>query len=161
MIFPLINGVYYSYSNIELVIGPLVAPILTIVGVKAINYKDNLGRTKVRGTAMQPLGLTQGRYEANGDIEMYLDAFSLLTTTVGPGWRQTPLTAIVNYGPNIGLAIPIVTDEIPGFYIGEVSADQTESEEALTRKFTMHIPGQILWNNVPSILEPFVFAAVA
>lgn len=156
MIFPLINGVYYSYSNIELNVQGL-----QFAGVKAINYKDNLGRVKVRGTAMQPLGLTQGRYEANGDIELYLDAFALLTLTLGPGWRQTPIVANITYGPNIGPVVPLVNDIIPGFYLGEVDASQSEGEEALTRKFTMHIPGQILWNGIPSILEPQVLAGVA
>jgi hypothetical protein len=159
MIFPLINGVYYSYSNIELHIGR--AAEFQIAGVKAINYKDNLGRVKVRGTAMQPLGLTQGRYEANGDLELYLDAFSLLITTLGPGWRQQPLTAVITYGPNPLLSIPFVTDTIIGFYLGEVDASQTESEDPLARKLTMHIPGQILRNGLPSILEPQLFVAVA
>jgi hypothetical protein len=162
VIFPLINGVYYSYSNIELHIGS--AAQLQIAGVKTINYKDNLGRVKVRGTAMQPLGLTQGRYEANGDIEMYLDAFMLLVTTLGPGWRQQPVQAVVTYGPGIPFpmpTIPFVTDVIPGFYLGELDASQSEGEEALTRKFTMHIPGQILWGGVPSLIEPLVLAAVA
>lgn len=159
MIFPLVNGVYYSYSNIELHIG--VAGELQIAGVKTINYKDNLGRVKVRGTAMQPLGLTQGRYEANGDIELYLDAFMLLVSTLGPGWRLQPVQAVVTYGPNPLLSIPFVTDVIPGFYLGEVDASQSEGEEPLSRKFTMHIPGQILWGGVPSIIEPQVLAAIA
>lgn len=159
MPFPLINGSYYSYSNIELKIG--AAAELLIAGVKSINYKDNLGRVKVRGTAMQPLGLTQGRYEANGDIEMYLDAFCLMIGLLGPGWRQMPVYANVTYGPNPGLGIPIVADVIPGFYLGEVDGSHSEGEEALTRKFTMHIPGQILWNEVPSLIEPQLFAAVA
>ena len=157
--FPLVNGIYYSYSNVELFVGQ--AGELQIAGVKAINYKDNLGRVKVRGTAMQPLGLTQGRYEANGDIEMYLDAFALLVTTIGPGWRQFPLYATITYGANPGLAIPFITDTIPGFYLGEVDASQSEGEEPLARKFTMHIPGQILWGETPSILEPQIIAAVA
>jgi hypothetical protein len=156
MIFPNILGAYYSYSNIELNVNGL-----QFAGVKTINYKDNLGRVKVRGTAMQPLGLTQGRYEANGDCEMYLDAFNLLINTLGPGWRQVPVFATITYGPNVGLAIPFIIDEIPGFYIGEVDASQSEGEEALTRKFTMHIPGQILWGLMPSILEPQILAAVA
>jgi hypothetical protein len=115
---------------------------------------------KVRGTAMQPLGLTQGRYEATGDIELYLDAFMLMTTILGPGWRQIPVTAVVTYGPNPLMPIPFVTDTIQ-FYIGEVDASQSEGEEPLSRKFTMHIPGQILRNGIPSILEPQVLAAIA
>lgn len=157
--FPLINGVYYSYSNVELFVG--AAAELQIAGVKTINYKDNLGRVKVRGTAMQPLGLTQGRYEANGDVELYLDAFALLVTTLGPGWRQLPVYATITYGFNAGMAIPFITDTIPGFYLGEVDASQSEGEEALSRKFTMHIPGQILWGDQPSLLEPQILAAVA
>jgi hypothetical protein len=159
MIFPLINGVYYSYSNIELHIGSFGE--LQIAGVKAINYKDNLGRVKARGTAMQPLGLTQGRYEANGDVELYLDAFMLLISTLGPGWRQQPIQAVITYGPNPLLAIPFITDVIPGFYAGEVDASQSEGEEPLSRKMTMHIPGQILWGGVPSLIEPQSLAAVA
>jgi hypothetical protein len=156
MIFPLINGSKFSYSNII-----LNANGLQFAGFKSINYKDNLGRVMVRGAAMQPLGLTQGRYLATGDIEMYLDAAMLLTASLGPGWRQVPCFATVTYSAPSSLPLPFVIDEIPGFYIGEFDASQSEGEEALTRKFTMHIPGQILWNGIPSIFEPQIFAAVA
>lgn len=157
MLFPNGLGAFYSYSNIELSVNGLI-----FAGVKAINYKDNLGRQFVRGTAMQPLGMTQGRYEAHGDIELYLNAFLQLVTTVGPGWRQTPITATITYGPNLAMApLPFVVDVIPSFWLGEVDASQSESEDALTRKFTMHIPGQILWGLIPSILEPQILAAVA
>jgi hypothetical protein len=156
VIFPNILGNYYSFSNCEFLVDGLI-----FAGIKTINYKDNLGRAKVRGTAMQPLGLTQGRYEANGDCEMYLDAFQLMITTMGPGWRQRPFFATVTWGPVLGLALPLVVDEIPGFYIGEVDGSHTEGEEPMTRKFTMHIPGQILWGLIPSILEPQLLAAVA
>ena len=157
MLFPNALGAFYSYSNIELsVFG------LQFAGVKAINYKDTLGRQFVRGTAMQPLGMTQGRYEAHGDIDMYLEGFALLITTLGPGWRQVPITATITYGPNLAMApLPFLIDVIPAFFLGEVSADQSESEDALSRKFTMHIPTQIQWALIPSVLEPQILAAVA
>src|SRR5690349_11551825 len=157
MIFPNPLGAYYSHSNIELTVRGL-----TFAGVKAINYKDTLGRQFVRGTAMQPLGMTQGRYEAHGDIELYLEGFALLVTTLGPGWRQTPLTATITYGPNLAMVpLPFLVDVIPAFFLGEVDASQSESEDALSRKFTMHIPTQIIWAGIPSILEPQILAAVA
>ena len=157
MIFPTALGAFYSYSNIELSVNGL-----QFAGVKAINYKDTLGRQFVRGTAMQPLGMTQGRYEAHGDIEFYLEGFALLVTTLGPGWRQVPLVATITYGPNLSmLPLPFIIDVIPGFFLGEVTADQGESEDALTRKMTMHIPTQIIWAEIPSILEPQILAAVA
>lgn len=156
MIFPNPLGSFYSYSNIELNVNGQI-----FAGVKAINYKDTLGRQFVRGTAMQPLGMTQGRYEAHGDIEMYLDAWSALSTALGPGWRQRPITATVSYGPNVAMPLPFIIDVIPSFFLGDVDASQSESEDALTRKFTMHIPTQILWGGIPSILEPQILAAVA
>lgn len=156
-LFPNVLGAFYSYSNIELSIRGLI-----FAGVKSINYKDNLGRQFVRGTAMQPLGMTQGRYEAHGDIEMYLEGFALLVTTIGPGWRQQPVTATITYGPNLAMApLPFLVDVIPTFFFGEVDASQSESEDALTRKFTMHIPTQIILAGIPSILEPQILAAVA
>jgi hypothetical protein len=115
----------------------------------------------VRGTAMQPLGMTQGRYTANGDFDMYLDAAMLLITSLGPNWRSTPIFATISYATPLNPILPFTIDEIPGFYIGEVDASQSEGEEPLSRKFTMHIPGQILWGLLPSIIEPLIFAAVA
>ncbi len=156
MIFPNPLGAYYSFSNIELSVDGLV-----FAGVKAINYKDTLGRQFVRGTAMQPLGMTQGRYEAHGDIEFYLDGFALLVTSLGPGFRQRPLTATITYGPNPAMPLPFIIDVIPAFFLGEIDASQGESEDALTRKMTMHIPTQIQWGLIPSILEPQILAAVA
>lgn len=156
MIFPNPLGAFYSYSNIELSVNGLI-----FAGVKAINYKDTLGRQFVRGTAMQPLGMTQGRYEAHGDIEFYLDAFQALIISLGPGWRQRPITATITYGPNPALPLPFIIDVIPSFFLGDADASQSESEDALTRKMTMHIPTQILWGLIPSILEPQILAAVA
>lgn len=158
LVAPLINGNYFAFSDIE-----VRADGLLFAGVKVINYSDNLDRAKVRGTASVPLGLTKGRYEAKGDIEMYLDAFSTLIGTVGGGvaWRQIPIAISVTYGPNPGMNLPLVTDIIEGFYIGEVTAGNSEGDEPLTRKFTMHIPGQILWNGVPSIIETSTLQAVA
>jgi len=157
VIFPNPLGAYYSYSNIELSVDGLV-----FAGVKAVNYKDTLGRQFVRGTAMQPLGMTQGRYEAHGDIEFYLEGFMLLVTSLGPGFRQRPITATITYGPNLAMVpLPFIVDVIPAFFLGEIDASQGESEDALTRKMTMHIPTQIQWGLIPSILEPQILAAVA
>lgn len=164
MLFPNILGPYYSYSNIELTVNGL-----QIAGIKSINYKDNLGRQFVRGTAMQPLGLTQGRYEASGDFEIYLEGFQLLMSATaavaiatGGSFRQVPITATIAYGPNLAMApLPFILDIIPAFFIGEITADNSESEDALTRKVQMLIPTQIQWGGVPSIIEPQVLAAVA
>jgi len=156
MIFPQILGDYYSYQDIE-----LNANGLQFAGVKNINYKDSLSRVKVRGTAVQPLGLSVGRYEATGDLEMYLDASQLLITSLGPNWRRTPIFITIVYGPKVGLSLPLIVDEIPGCFIGDFEASNAEGDDPLTRRATLHIPGQILWGGIPSIIEAAVFAAVA
>jgi hypothetical protein len=158
LIAPLINGNYFAFADIE-----FRADGLLFAGCTTINYSDNLDRAKVRGTASVPLGLTKGRYEAKGDVEMYLDSFSTLIAALGGGvaWRQVPLAVSITYGPNLGMNLPLVTDIIEGFYIGEVTAGNSEGDGPLTRKFTMHIPGQILWNGLPSIIETSTLQAVA
>jgi len=147
-----VNGNAYAFCNIE-----LWTP-LPIAGIKAVNYKDSLGRKEVRGTLSVPIGTTRGNYTASGDIEFYLHAGVIAVTSI-PGWRQAQNTLVINYGPNdFGL---ITTDTIPVCFFTEYSADQSEGEDALTRKLGLMIPQQILWNGVPSIIEPFAFIAIA
>lgn len=157
LLSPLVNGFYHAYADVE-----LVANGLPYGGVVAINYEDNLNRAKVRGTGSVPLGLTRGAYEATADFEMLLEAFVIMTTALGPFWRQVPLIFNISYIP-LGIApIPLVTDTIPGSYIGKVTQSGKVSDDALTRKFTLHIPGQILWNNgvAPSVLDQNLIGVV-
>ena len=156
LISPLVNGNYFAYTDVVLRVNGLA-----FVGVKGINYSDNLDRSKVRGSASVPLGLTKGRYEAKGDLEMYLDAFNTMVTVIGPAWRQVPFAFSITYGPNVGMNIPLVNDIIPGAYLGELTANNQEGDEPLARKVTLHIPGQILWNGIPSIIETSTLQAVA
>jgi hypothetical protein len=158
LIAPLVNGQYFAFTDITLRVNGLM-----FAGVKAVNYKDNLGRVKVRGSSAVPLGLTKGRYEANGDIEMYLDAFNTMVLALGAAtpWRMIPFAISITYGPNVGMNLPLVTDIIPGAYLGEVDQSNGEGEDPISRKFTLHIPGQILWNGVPSIIDTSTLMAVA
>lgn len=150
-----INGNYFAFTSIEVWIGPAVSgiavPTNLIVGFKAINYEDDLTRVKPRGTLSVGLGLTRGRYEAKGSLEMYLNPATQLEALLGPGWRQVQMSATINYAPDdTGL---IVSDQIPAFFLGRKEASQSESDDPLTRKYDLTIPGQILWNGVPSVIE--------
>ena len=160
MIFPTINGNYHDYADIELNFNGLV-----FAGVKSINYKDTLGRSIVRGTSSVGLGLTKGNYEASGDIELYRNAAWLLMTL--PGWRQVPGVITVTYiasgplGAPTGVIPPVIVDLIPGVFLTDAEAANSQGEDALTIKLGLKIPGQILWNGVPSIIEPQLLLAVA
>jgi hypothetical protein len=154
---PLINGDFHSYADIELSFNGL-----QFAGVTSIDYDDNLNRAKVRGTQSVPLGLTKGAYEANGEIEMLLEAWNLLQFTLNPlgGWRQLPLYIGITYAPGGIVPLPIVNDVIPAAYLGKLEAKNKVSDDPVTRRFSLHIPGQILWGGVSSVLETNTLLAV-
>lgn len=161
MIFPLVNGNYFSFQDVTLRINGLA-----FLGFKSLNYKDNLGREYVRGAARVPLGITAGRYEASLDFELFLPQANFLLTTLGPGWRGLPNLVSVSYAPGLASLASAVsflaatTDIIPGVYFTELDASNSEGEGGLTRKFSGKIPGQILWNGVPSLIETNTIGAV-
>lgn len=157
--FPLINGSYYSFADIEFRFEGFF-----FVGIKTIDYSDALGRSWVRGTARKPIGRTAGRYEAKGTVEFYKPAWDLLLLTLIPlglvngGWRRTAFTVTVSYGSIAG-GLPATTDVLTGVTLNDVEASQSESEDPLTRKCTMMIQ-EVLWGGSPSIFEPIVTTAL-
>lgn len=165
-IFPVVNGQYFSWSDIELT---CLLPAPTVfAGIKAINYSDNLSKKQVWGTAATPIGTTKGKYEAKGDIELWLPQANLLITSMGPGWKQIPISISVSYVssgqfglPAAGLPQPVITDMIPNAYLMSLDAAQSGGDEPLARKFGLMIPGQIYWNGIPSIIEPLLLIANA
>jgi hypothetical protein len=166
--FPQVNGQYFSWSDVEATFTTPTGQPFTFLGFKAINYKGSLSKQKVRGNAATPLGTTKGKYEATGDVELFLPQANLLITTMGPGWMQLPITFQVSYvssGPGgvpaDGLPQSVITDTIPPCYLTEIDASQSESDEALTRKFTLTIPGVLKHNGIPDIVEPALLIATA
>ncbi len=158
--FPLINGMYFSWADIEGTFTLSTGPSLPFVGFKAINYKDSLSKQFVRGNAMAPLGLTKGKYEATGDVELWLPQANLLISQMGPDWKNVPITFSVSYVasgplgvPGTGLPQSVITDLLPNVFLVEMDASQSEGDEGLARKFTLKIPGQIYWNGIPSVVE--------
>jgi|SRR5271166_5622498 len=165
-LFPLINGNYFSHPDIEVTV--LTPTPFVVAGVKSINYKDNLSKQFVYGTASQPIGVTKGKYEATGDIEFWLPQANLITSSMGPGWKQIPVTITISYVssgplglPAPGLPQPVITDTIPGAFLMAVDQSSSEGDAPLSRKFTLKIAGQILWNGVPSLIEPLLAIAIA
>ncbi len=153
LIAPLINGFFHSFADVE-----VNANGLRFAGVVAIDYDDNLRRAMVYGTASTPLGLTKGQYEASGSIEFLLEAAQTLQLSLG-AWRQVPLVINVSYIPSGLTPILPVFDVIPGCYLGKVTQSGKLGDEALTRKFELYIPQQILWNGVPSFIETSTIGA--
>lgn len=154
---PLINGAYYSYSDIEINVGPGI-----IVGVKSINYGNKIGRAFVRGTNREPIGMTSGQYETMGDFELYLPQAKALLNLLGDGYMQKTMPSInVSYGGDPETApLGITTDNLQAVRIIDVSAAQSEGIEALSRKFVIMYQRLLLDGllavNVPLPGNPFI-----
>lgn len=148
---PLINGFYPAYADIILRTNGL-----QIVGATAIDYSDDLKRTKVYGTQKVPLGLTTGKYEADGSITLLLSPAMLLLATLSTvglvlgGFRFVPIGVTVSYAP-IG-PLPLVTDSFVCF-LGKQEAKQKVSDDPIERTFSLHLPGTIAWNGSPGAID--------
>lgn len=149
--FELIPGNTFSFVNIE-----TYTPLPT-AGIKRISYKDNLSRADVYGTGSVQIGLTRGKYKASGEIELYLSA-AIQAGWLTPGIRMVPRPLVITYGPN-GNGLMNV-DTIPVCLIGDIDADNNEGDDPSTRKFSLIIPQQILWNGTPTIVETFTSIAI-
>ena len=150
---PLINGSFCAFADIDMNLnGTLIA------GVMAIDYDDNLARGKVYGTSSVPLGLTKGKYEANGSVELYLEAANLIMSMYPGTWRMVPIIFNISYVPFTFPATPVF-DVIPVGYLTKQTASNKVGDDATTRKFELAIPGQILWGGAPSFIESGVTLA--
>lgn len=110
--YPLIQGVRYDHSSLDI---KLAGTSQFSLGIKSLDYSDNLEPGKVFGTAAQKLAETRGQYDAEASLELYraeYDAFALYLTQQNPGigLYEIRWNIDVNYLPEGGLAL--VTDNI-------------------------------------------------
>jgi hypothetical protein len=149
---PQVNGVYYSYADIEVNIGP--GPNI-FLGLKSINYGHKLGRQYVRGTNREPLGQTSGQYEPTAEFELYRPQFNFLLTQLGPGYMQVSIPAInISYGTDPeSLPLGVVTDTIQNARIIDVEENPTDGLDAVVVKVTL-MPQRILFNGIAAVTVP-------
>lgn len=68
MAAPLINGVNYSWANVQMILfGNL------LIGVTKISYKSKQAKENNYGFGSAPISRGYGNYEYEGSIEMYTD----------------------------------------------------------------------------------------
>lgn len=153
---PLVNGIYYSYADIEL---SIFAGLY--VGSKSINYGHKLQRQYVRGSNPEPIGVTRGQYEPTADIELYRPQANYLIATLGiaaaalggaggNGYMEVPFTITVSF---ISAILGVVTDTIQQCYITAEDISNSEGLDAATVKFTL-MPQRILRNGSAAVLIP-------
>ena len=116
--YPVINGNRFDFSSVELQLNGR-----RYIGVKAINYKQEIDPGEVRGTAPQLLGRTRGTYKAEGSIELYREEFADLCSdlqALAVGFLEANFLCTVTYSelppngiPN-SLPSPVQTDTLVG-----------------------------------------------
>ncbi len=160
LIYPDINGERPDFASLLIAVGGGLAPIpTTMVGVKSINYKEDLKSKPVMGTSPIMIGRTRGVYECDADMEIYRTEFDgLVAALLGPnahGFGQVPFDITVSY--RINSLDPLRTDTIAGCRIESVGKDNGGTE-ALTVKlklnpFYLLNNGRMLTNGLDALLR--------
>ena len=145
--FPLINGVTYDFSSVEIAIAGE-----RIQGFRSISYSHGLDPGEVRGNRAMLIGRTRGTYAPEGSIEMFLPEYHRLISALsargnGAGYMEVNFEIIVAYS-EIGQT-PI-TDQLIGCRLRNASKDHGEGGDALVVGCDLHIM-QIIENGLTPI----------
>jgi hypothetical protein len=141
--YPDINGARTSYASITFGVAER-----TILGIKALNYKDTGEIPKIRGTSGLPVGRTRGTADHEGDVEFYQEEWDeLLPILTGGGvWgymeRSWPLRVCYS---EISQPEKTVLDILVGVRFFGAEKSNSEGNDALTVKVNLSIM-EILWN---------------
>jgi len=143
--YPEVNGFKYSFVSLEF---KLAGGFAIAGGVKAINYKDNHEMGKVWGNSATLQGVTRGRNESTGDIELYRDAGEALLDYISfagaRGYSESRWTFTVGYGELLQGAV--TSDVLQAVRFHSLETSGSEGVEAMTVKFQMQMMGQIGWH---------------
>lgn len=127
----LINRKRYQHSNAQVVVG-----FRRFIGIKSLNYEDELTPGKVRGTAKRVQGRTSGIYNATASLEMYKDEAQALRAALGPGYGEAAFNIIINYSSP---GITLQTVELIGCRITKDTTDHSEDENGLADQFELDV----------------------
>ena len=135
----LINNRLHSWSDIK-----AIALNRLIIGIKAINYKDNLVHEDGMGQGAIPVGYTTGNYKAEASVTLLMAEVQALRNA-SPDGR---LTSIRPFVWNIAYInednLPVRHSFLAKFTNDEGGGDNG-SASALESKLELKVIGQIKW----------------
>ena len=136
MSFPLIQGNYVSWSEIEIKLAVLGGPTFVTADFSALKWEEGRERAGVPGTGPNELGSTGGMYKASAEISMYyakyvafqtaLEAIALASNLKDK--FGVPFDVIAQWSP-IGIS-QVHTVKIPGCHILKLSSDNAPGPDA-------------------------------
>jgi hypothetical protein len=143
--YPLISGVRHEWSSVEI---RLKGDIY--IGVKSINYTDDLKPTKLYGTHPKPIGRTRGQYNCSASIEMYTAEASKFRAVLGPGYKEVEFDIVVSY---VESGFETITDGIFGCRIvKDQGGGSAGAADGLSVPWDLD-PMNIVWNDLDSVLQ--------
>lgn len=131
---PLINGYRHSFSSITFGAGRL-----TLAGIIAIDYGNEVDSAMVYGTPPQPLGATKGQLKSNCKFTMlqleydaYIAELCALNGTPGSGFLEVRHDIQVAYQDGSGANLtPLIVDVVRGFRLKKPGRSFKAGPEAL------------------------------
>jgi hypothetical protein len=147
--YPLVNGIRYDFSAIQLLASGVPLP-----GVNAINYSQELKGGEIRQNSPQLLGMTRGQLKCTASLDIYEDEYQnlliavcALNGTPGSGFMEARFDVQVLKQDGTGLNIgPLYADVIKGFKIGKVDHAYKSGPEGLLTKVESDQPFYIIEN---------------
>ncbi len=134
ILYPLINGVRFDFSSVELNFDGT-----RFSGVKEISYKDGLEPGEVRGNRAQLIGRTRGTYSAEGSLTLFKSEFQQLISQIaikGVGWAEASFDAVIIYSE---ASSPLIKDVLLGCRLKTAEDSGGEGGEPLVTKCDLHI----------------------
>lgn len=123
--YPLINGIYYDFSSVELSFPGYQGqnPYPGVVSLQSLDYDDSLDPGELRGAAPQVLARTRGKYRAGGKMRLpKIEADNILLAVAEAGDLLAVSQGYLEYGaltitvqyfePSIG---ELIVDNLVGF----------------------------------------------
>ena len=137
--YPFVQGVRMDPSSVELRLGSPVNLILLFV---SLSWKRARTRTKVVLNHPDPVGKTRGKNEYTAALELAIEEYNVVLSTLGQGYGDKQFTMFVNI---VELGFLPVRVQIRGCSLDEDDGDVSGSN-GLTRKIALN-PTKILIND--------------
>jgi hypothetical protein len=125
--YPLINGVKYDFSSIEIDMGSDGG---IVTGISEISYSHGLEPGEARGTHPQILARTRGTYSAEGSITMYKAEYATWIASMGDGYQEKSFDITVVYSEPDGDGT--VTDVLYGCRMGVTENSASSGTDPLS-----------------------------
>jgi hypothetical protein len=122
--YPLINGLKYDYSSIEIDIGD----IGIFTGVKEISFTHSLEPGEVRGTRAELIGRTRGEYSAEGSMVVYSEEYAEIIKALGDGFMEKAFSITITYSDT---NVPVQVNRLIGCRITNMEGGGSQGTDPL------------------------------